>query len=175
MKKVVLTILFLLLAANSFASPPVMNVHNRANVNSKNETFKERLIGSFVKTFARTYVATNNLKNFKEKNIKKLQKMDEAKFQRVYKKIYQEIMVDLPEHLKQKYGITAEMTRERAIAHINSFRDKEMIYSMINAIPNKMIAQHFKNHKDEFKKGMKGNPSAEGMIDQLLEDPAPSS
>ena len=102
-------------------------------------------------------------------------KMDEAKFQRVYGKIYQEMIADLPEDLKRDYGVEPVMTREMAVARINSFTTKKRIYQMINAIPNKMIAQHFKKHKNEFKKGMEGNHSADQMIDQLLEDPATPS
>jgi predicted component of type VI protein secretion system len=170
MKKIALALLIVFLAGNSFASPPLpLQAKSRGN---SNDTVKERLIGSFVKTFAKTYVATNDLQKFKEKNIKKILKMDEAKFQRVYGKIYQEMIADLPENLKKEYGIEPVMTREMAIARINSFTSKKKIYQMINAIPNKMIAQHFKKHKDEFKKGMEGNHSADKMIDQLLEDPA---
>ena len=171
MKKIVLTLMFLSLACNSFASPPI---HNGKPAVS-NETLKEKLIGSFVKTFAKTYVASNNLQKFKEKNIRKIMKMDEAKFQRVYGKIYQEMIADLPANLKRDYGVEPVMTREMAVARINSFTTKKRIYQMINAIPNKMIAQHFKKHKDEFKKGMEGNHSADKMIDQLLEDPATPS
>lgn len=171
MKKIVLTLIFLSVVCNSFASPPI---HNGKPAVS-NETLKEKLIGSFVKTFAKTYVASNNLQKFKEKNIRKIMKMDEAKFQRVYGKIYQEMIADLPEDLKRAYGVEPVMTREMAVARINSFTTKKRIYQMINAIPNKMIAQHFKKHKDEFKKGMEGNHSADQMIDQLLEDPATPS
>ncbi len=127
-----------------------------------------------VKTFAKTYVATTNLQKFKEKNIKKILKMDEAKFQRVYGKIYREMIVDLPQALKDSYGVTEKMTKEKAIAQINSFTSKKQIYNMINAIPNKMIAQHFKKHKAEFNKTLKGK-KADGLVDQLLEDPAASN
>lgn len=173
MKKAILVLIFMSLAANSFASPPLpIHAKPRSDVDG---TVKERLIGSFVKTFAKTYVATTNLQKFKEKNITKIRKMDEAKFQRVYGKIYREMIADLPEELRKEYGVEPVMTREMAIERINSFTTKKRIYQMINAIPNKMIAQHFKKHKDEFKKGMEGNHSADKMIDQLLEDPAPPS
>ena len=101
--------------------------------------------------------------------------MDEAKFQRVYKKIYKEMIVDLPQHLKDMYGVSEDMTREKAIARINSFTNKKQIYKMINSVPNKMIAQHFKNHKSDFKKAMNGNSGADKVVDQLLADPAVSS
>jgi hypothetical protein len=166
MKKLILTLMFVSFAANGFAG--------QASARQR-ETFKEKLIGSFVKTFAKTYVATHNLEKFKEKNIRKLRKMDEAKFQRVYKKIYSEMMVDLPQHLKDMYGVTEDMTREKAIARINLFKNKRQIYKMINSVPNKMIARHFKNHKDEFRKTMKKDGSGvDGAVDQLLADPGVS-
>ncbi len=166
MKTTALTLLFLFICVSSFA--------HSAQPPKPRETLKDKLIGSMVKTFAKTYVATTNLQKFKEKNIKKIKKMDEAKFQRVYGKIYREMIVDLPQALKDTYGVTEKMTKERAIAQINSFTSKKQIYNMINAIPNKMIAQHFKKHKDEFKKTMKGK-KADGLIDQMLEDPAASN
>lgn len=160
MKKTLLTLLILAVTVNGFAAEE-----------DRLETLREKLVGSMVKTFAKTYVATTNLNKFKEKNIKKLQKMDEAKFQRVYDRIYQEIMVDLPQHLKERYGISERMTRERAIAQINTFTNKKQIYRLINSIPNRMIAKHFVKHKDEFDKTMKKGKKIEDQIDQLLEDP----
>lgn len=167
MKKLILTFIFLLLAVNVFAK--------ESSPAKQRETLKEKFVGNFVKTFAKTYVATHNLEKFKQKNIKKLLKMDEAKFQRVYKKIYTEMMVDLPQSLKDAYGVTEEMTREKAIERVKAFTSKKQIYTMINAIPNKMIAQHFKKHKGEFKKTMKGKAGVDGAVDQLLADPAESS
>ncbi len=168
MRKLVLTIVLLSLTANGFAQ--------EHGTGRQRETLKEKFIGNFVKTFAKSYVATHNLEKFKQKNVKKILKMDEAKFQRVYKKIYNEIMVDLPQHLKDMYGVSEHMTREKAIARVNSFENKKQIYKMINAVPNKMIAQHFKKHKDEFKKTMKKSGSGvDGAVDQLLADPGVSS
>ena len=167
MRTVILTLIFLSLAVSGFAK--------EQGPAKQRETLKEKLVGTFVKTFAKSYVATHNLDKFKEKNIKKILKMDEAKFQRVYKKIYKEMIVDLPQSLKDSYGVAEEMTRDKAIARINEFKNKKEIYRMINAVPNKMIAQHFKQHKDEFKKTMKNSSGADGMIDQLLADPAASS
>lgn len=169
MRKVILTLIFLSLAVNAFAAEQAPA--------KRRETLKEKFIGTFVKTFAKSYVATHNLEKFKEKNIKKILKMDEAKFQRVYTKIYKEMMVDLPQSLKDAYGVSEDMTREKAIARIKEFTNKRQIYKMINAVPNKMIAQHFKKHKNEFKKTMKkeGGSGVDGMVDQLLEDPAASS
>lgn len=164
MKKMILTLMFMSLAVNGFAKDAAVAKHR--------ETLKEKFIGTFVKTFAKSYVATHNLEKFKEKNIKKLRKMDEAKFQRVYKKIYQEMIVDLPQSLKDMWGVSQEMTREKAIERIKAFTNKKEIYKMINAIPNKMIAQHYKTHKKEFKRAMKSRPDADGVVDQLLADPA---
>ncbi len=168
MKRIILTILRLSLAVNVFSATdkPVQ----------RRETLKEKFIGTFVKTFAKSYVATHNLEKFKEKNIKKILKMDEAKFQRVYSKIYKEMMIDLPQQLKDMWGVEKNMTREKAIARLNSFTNKKQIYKMINSIPNKMIAQHFKKHKDEFNKTMKKEGSGvDGAVDQLLSDPGESS
>ena len=167
MKKVILTLMFLSLAATGFAKEAVEA--------KQRETLKEKFVGTFVKTFAKTYVATHNLEKFKEKNIRKLRKMDDAKFQRVYKKIYQEMIVDLPQSLKDMWGASEEMTREKAIERVKSFTSKKEIYKMINAIPNKMIARHYKKHKKEFKRAMKSKPDADGVVDQLLADPAETS
>ena len=163
MRKLILTLIFLSLTVNGFAK--------EQGLAKQRETLKEKFVGTFVKTFAKSYVATHNLDKFKEKNIKKLLKMDEAKFQRVYTKIYKEMMADLPQSLKDAYGVSENMTREKAIARIKEFASKKQIYTMINAVPNKMIAQHFKKHKQEFNKTMKKSGSGvDGAMDQLLED-----
>ncbi len=167
MKKLIFTLIFLSLTLNCFAKVP-------ATVKQR-ETLKDKFIGTLVKAFAKSYVAATNLQKFKEKNIKKILKMDEAKFQRVYGKIYKEMIVDLPQSLKESYGVREKMTREDVIAKINSFTNKKQIYNMINAIPNKMIAKHYKTHKNEFKKTMKNSSGADGLVDQLLADPATSS
>jgi hypothetical protein len=161
MKKFILTIMCLSLTLNALAKEEAPS--------QQRETLKEKVIGKFVKTFAKTYVATHNLEKFKEKNAKKLLKMDEAKFQRVYSKIYKEMMVDLPQQLKDMWGVEENMTREKAIARLNSFKTKKQIYKIINSVPNKMIAQHFDKHKDEFKKTMKKDGSGvDGAVDELL-------
>lgn len=168
MKKLILTLIALSLSFNAFASQEKPMSHR--------ETLKEKLVGSFVKTFAKSYVATHNLEKFKEKNVRKLRKMDEAKFQRVYRKIYNEMVKDLPQSLKDMYGVSEDMTREKAIARINAFNNKKQIYRMINALPNKMIAQHFQKHKKEFNQTMKKKGSGvDGMVDELLTDPGVSS
>jgi len=168
MKKLILTIIFLSLAMHAFAK-------EQAPARPR-ETLKEKLIGTIVKTFAKSYVATHSLERFKEKNIKKLAKMDEAKFKRVYGKIYKENLVDLPAHIKDLWGVEENMTREKAIARMNAFKTKKEIYKIINSVPNKMIAQHFKQHKDDFKKSMKKDGSGvDGMVDDLLADPGASS
>lgn len=154
-----MTLLLLSLPATSFAG--------------ELETLREKLIGSTVKTFAKTYIATTNLKKFKEKNIKKLNKMDEQKFQRVYNKIYQEMMKDLPQSLKDSWGVEEQMTRAKAIERINSFKNKRQIYRLINAIPNPMIARHYQKHREEFKKNMK-EKKVDQVVDDVLADPAPS-
>ncbi len=167
MKKFILTLIFLSLTVHSFAKEPTPV--------PRRETLKEKFIGTLVKTFAKSYVATQNLEKFKEKNIKKLLKMDEAKFQRVYSKVYKEMMVDLPQSLKDMWGVCEDMTRAKAIARLNSFTSKKEIYKIINSIPNKMIAEHFKKYKDEFKKTMKKNGSGvDGAVDELLVDPGVS-
>ncbi len=178
MRKLLLMIALLCFATNGWAqeqgSVNAAAAALQAPVKHR-ETLKEKLIGTFVKTFAKTYIASHNLEKFKQKNIKKVLKMDEAKFQRVYKKIYKEMIIDLPEHLKDMYGVTEYMTRDKAVERINAFKTKRDIYRMINALPNKMIAQHFKKHKKEFNQTMKKNGSGvDGMVDQLLADPAAS-
>ncbi len=167
MKKMILTCMILFLASHSFAK--------EQKVRHRRETLKEKVVGTFVKSFAKSYIATHNLEKFKEKNIKKLLKMDEAKFQRVYSKIYKEMMIDVPQHLKDMWGVRENMTREKAIERLKSFTSKKQIYQLINSIPNQMIAKHFKKHKDEFNKTMKKNGSGvDGAVDQLLEDPGTS-
>lgn len=165
MKKFILALIFLSFSLNCLAAQEAEG--------QRLESLREKLVGSMVKTFAKTYVATNNLQKFKEKNIKKILKMDEAKFQRVYGKIYNEMIKDLPQSIKDEYGIKEHMTREMAIAQINAFTSKQQVYKMINAIPNRMIALHYAKHRNEFNKSIK-NKNVDGIVDNMLVDPAAS-
>ncbi|TRZ95808.1 hypothetical protein D4R78_02355 [bacterium] len=104
----------------------------------------DKLIASTFKTLAKTFVATADMNRLKKDNIRRLNKMDEAKFRKRYAKVYETIK-GLPIQMRLKYGITEGMTREQAIRSIESV-DKPDIYRLINSIPDTFIIAEFKQY-----------------------------
>ncbi len=115
-------------------------------------SMEDRLIGSTFKTLAKAFVAVADINKLNKNNIDKLSKIDKYKFQSRYAKVYA-VIKDLPYHLKTKYGITEHMTKEQVIKDIESL-DKKRIYEIIDSIPDKIIANQFKQYLDNKKQGI---------------------
>lgn len=110
----------------------------------------DRIIGSTFKTLAKAFVATTDINKLKKNYIDKLNKMDNEKFKKRYAKVY-ETLKDLPPHLKAKYGISENMTKEQAIKNIESFDNKKKMYKIIDSIPDTFIVYHFKQYLSKTK------------------------
>lgn len=110
---------------------------------------QDKVISSTFKTLAKGFVAVADIDKLKASNIKKIDKMDEGKFNKRYAKVYKAIK-DLPSNLKISYGITENMTKERAINIIESL-NKGKIYEMIDSLPDAFIAERFKQYISEKK------------------------
>ncbi len=108
----------------------------------------EKVISSTVKTVVKTAVAVTNLEKTKKKLVNKLDAMDEEEFRVRYAEFYK-LIKDLPEDIKTTYKVTPYMTKDQMVKNINSVNKKE-IYAIINRIPDKTVADLFK----EYLKGM---------------------
>lgn len=109
---------------------------------SKDEDFSDKVIGSTFKLLAKSFVAVVNIAELKKYNIKKINKMDDEKFRKHYGNAYP-IIKDLPEWIKTQYGVTENMSREQAIQNTASLNKKD-IYKILDAIPNRFIADKFR-------------------------------
>jgi hypothetical protein len=107
---------------------------------------EDACIGLSIKTFARAYVALEDIDALKLRSIAKLKKLSEEKFQARYAKVY-DILKDLPEHLLKELGILEYMTKTQAMEMIKLV-DKKKIYFVIDAIPDAILAREF--HKYVF-------------------------
>ena len=112
----------------------------------------DRIIGSTFKTLAKAFVVTVDIDALKKNNINKLKGMKEDKFKQRYAGVY-EVIKDLPANLKVNYGIRENMTREQAIKNLEVL-DKKKIYAIIDAVPDVIIAQQFKQYLSEKKHGL---------------------
>lgn len=112
-------------------------------------SLEDRLISSTFKTLAKTFVTAVDIKKLKKDNIAKLNKMDKEKFQKRYLKVY-EVIKDLPFSLKVRYGVTRQMNKERAIKIVEAL-DKKKMYEIIDAVPDRVIANQFRQYLSEKK------------------------
>jgi len=112
---------------------------------------EDKAVGSIFKGLAKTYVTVTDINKLKKNNIDELNKMDAERFQKRYAGIYA-VIKDWPPALKNKYKVTADMTKDQAIKNIESV-NKEKICEMIDSTPDTIIAKRFKKYMDENNRG----------------------
>lgn len=108
------------------------------------EPLSDRLIAAAFKSLARGFTAVADLEKLKQANIKRLEKMAEAKFQRQYAKVYP-LLNQLPAEIKAEYAVKENMPKGQAIANVKAL-NKEKVYRLIDAVPDGLIAQQFRLH-----------------------------
>ena len=114
---------------------------------------QDNLIGSTFKSLAKGLVLVINVDKFKKDTISKLNKLNPDKYKRKYALVYETIK-ELPSELRIKYEIIENMPKEQLIKSVESL-DKKKIYTLINAIPNAIIAKEFKKYLFKKKQGVK--------------------
>lgn len=140
-------------------SPVIENIspvadRSSSEATSKDEDFADKIIGSTFKLLAKSFVAVVNIAELKKYNIKKINKMDDEKFRKHYRNAYL-IIKDLPEWIKTQYGVAENMSREQAIQNTASLNKKD-IYKILDAIPNRFIADKFRIYLRETKEEIEG-------------------
>ena len=104
-------------------------------------TVQDRVVGGTFKTMAKAYIATVDIRQLKDKNIKRVENMHDDRFEKKYAEVYK-VIKGLPSALRKKYGIRENMTKAQVIAVIRSL-DKKQIYEIIDQVPDPMISQQF--------------------------------
>jgi hypothetical protein len=107
-------------------------------------TLEDKAISSVLKNLARAFTAMADLDRLKKDNIAKIKRMDEEKFRKRCNNICNALK-DMPGEIKNKYKISREMSKEEVIKEIQSL-DKKEINLIIDAAPDKMLADMFKQH-----------------------------
>lgn len=105
---------------------------------------EDKIIGSTFKTLAKAFVVTVDINKLKQVNIDKIKRIDEEKFRKRYIALYR-VVKDLPFPLKASYKITEHMTKEQAEQIIDSL-DKQKIYRIIDAVPDRIIVDQFRQY-----------------------------
>jgi hypothetical protein len=123
-------------------------------------TVQEKVVGGTFKTMAKAYIATADIRQLKDKNIKRVESMRNDWFAKKYAEVYK-VIKDLPPQLRTKYGVKENMTKARVVAVIRSL-DKKQIYEIIDQVPDPMISQQF-NAQFASKEGQ----SQEGLTDRI--------
>ncbi len=118
-------------------------------------SLQDRMVGGTFKTMAKAYIATADVQVLKEKNIKRIEIMREDWFERQYADVYK-VIKDLPPRIKDKYRIKAGMTKAEAVTVIRSL-DKRQINTIIDAIPDPVIAGQFNEQWRSEGDGTKGD------------------
>lgn len=125
----------------------------------KSTTLEDKIISLTFKTLVKAYVATADINKLKQKGIDKINKMDERKFKERYSKIY-DALRDLPKNLKLEYKVTEYKSKGEAIEDIKSLY-KTKIYKAIDAIPDTIIADNFRQYLVEKKEELQKSNLAE--------------
>jgi hypothetical protein len=123
-------------------------------------TVQERVVGGTFKTMAKAYIATADIRQLKEKNIKRVENMREDWFKKKYAEVYK-VIKDLPPKLRTKYGVKENMTKAQVIAVIRSL-DKKQIYEIIDQVPDPMISQQFNAQFSQ-----KDGEAKDGLTDRI--------
>ena len=105
------------------------------------------MAGGTIKTLAKAYIVTANLDQLKNSIIEKLNKLGPERYRQKYAAYYA-VIRELPARLKSRYGITENMTREHLTRTVLSL-NKAGIYELIEAIPDRVIAQEVKSYFDK--------------------------
>lgn len=140
MKNYFFKIILLCVAAISIQQPAF--AQQKANL-------EEKVIGSTFKSLAKTFVVVTDINKLKSQNIKKLEKMSEAKFKKQQVKVYP-VLEELPLAIKEKYGVREGMDKAQAIKNIESL-NKKKIYEIIDNVPDATITRLFKQELDKLK------------------------
>lgn len=127
--------------------PAVLTAEPANNITKVN--FGEKVIATSFKILAKSFVTFINLESFKEKNAAKMQKMSDDKFKKKYASVH-DFLKELPQDIKDEYGIAQEMTRQKAIENIQVM-DKDKMYRLIDEVPDSFIARKFNAYVDEQK------------------------
>lgn len=106
------------------------------------EKLKVKFIGGSFKFLAKTYTSVIDLEKFKKRNITVINKMPDQKFRKHFAERYI-LLKELPFEYINEYKITKNMSKAQVIESIKLL-DKKQIYRIINALPNKVIADNFK-------------------------------
>ena len=107
----------------------------------------EKVISTTIKSVVKGVVALTNLEKVKKKIVYKLDRMDKEEFRVRYTKFYK-LIKDLPRDIKTKYKVTPHMSKYQMTKNIKSATKKE-IYRIINRIPDKTVAELFKEYLKE--------------------------
>lgn len=120
-----------------------------------NSGVQDKLIGSTFKILAKSFVAVTDIDKLKEENIRKINKMDNDKFNKRYAKAY-EVIKALPADIRVAYGIKEGMNKEAATGTIKLL-NKDKIYKIIDTIPDKFIADQFRVYLSKKKQEIKNS------------------
>jgi hypothetical protein len=104
---------------------------------------QDRMIGSAFKALAKVFTASADIGKIQKENIRRIQKMDEAKFRRRYAAVYAKLKDCRA--LASQYGLKESMSRQEAVVRIRLL-SKESIYRAIDMVPDSFIAAQFRHY-----------------------------
>lgn len=139
-KSVSVLIVSLFLTGHSFAADT--GTSNKESL--KKIRVEDKMISATFKTLAKAFVSTQDINKLINNGTEKIKKKDEEKFKKQYAKIYK-IISAYPD-FAASYGMTQDMTKEQVIEKMKSLENKSKIYSLINAVPDDLIAEQFREY-----------------------------
>lgn len=109
---------------------------------------QDKFIASTFKLLAKAFIRAVDIDKLKQSSVDRIDKMTEAKFQKQYTRVY--LTVGRIEFLRKHYGISKDMTKAKVKEKIKLL-DKSKIYAIIDAVPDEIIVEQFRQFLSETK------------------------
>ncbi len=103
--------------------------------------FDDRMIGSSVKLMAKAYILTADIEKLKKHHAARIRGMDDDSFRVQYANTLG--VIEESPGLRERFGLGAYMDREAMVATVEGL-NKDKLYKMIDAVPDKVISSRFK-------------------------------
>lgn len=102
------------------------------------------IISGTFKSLCKGFVAVADIKKLRKKYAAKIEGMSAEKYKKHFGRAY-EVLKDMPFNLLKEYKVSENMSKEQVLKDME-IMSKDTMYKLINEIPDRIIAKHFRNY-----------------------------
>ncbi|MFA5362723.1 MAG: hypothetical protein WC335_05690 [Candidatus Omnitrophota bacterium] len=114
--------------------------------NQKAVAAEDKIIAALLKVFAGAYVKTSDIGKLKEKQIRRLEQMNDEDFSAEYERVFS-VIRECPQ-FRKNFGLYEGMSKEQFIVRVSAF-DRKQICGIINSIPDEVLSGKFREYLSE--------------------------